>query len=60
MEIEKKGEKAEVKYLKDSKWYNKKKMKYILAEKFHNHSLEVDLHSVQKSVRNRKSSLKVV
>lgn len=48
----------EDKDLGDSKC-NKRKMKNILSGKLYNHSFEVDLHSVQKSVRNRKDSLKI-
>lgn len=48
----------EDKDLGDSKC-NKRKMKNILSGKLCNHSFEVDLHSVQKRVGNRKDSLKI-
>lgn len=46
----------EDKDLEDTK-YNKGKPNNILVGVLYNCPLEVDLHSVQKNVRNRKSSL---
>lgn len=53
-----KGERVEDKHLEDTK-YNKGKPNNILVGVLYNYPFEVDLHSVQKSVRNRKSSLTI-
>lgn len=53
---QRKGERVEDKDLEDTK-YNKGKPNNILVGVLYNCPLEVDLHSVQKNVRNRKSSL---
>lgn len=53
---QRKGERVEDKDLEDTK-YNKGKPNNILVGVLYNCPFEVDLHSVQKNVRNRKSSL---